>query len=175
MRRAAKIAVAVAAPVLLVAACAGSSTSPTSTTSSGVEVQTHSGALGTYLTDSSGQTLYLWVADPKDKSTCTGECAAAWPPLTTKGTPEAAGKADAGLIGTITRDGGAKQVTYAGHPLYYFAGDGGAGQTNGQGSDGFGAKWWVVTADGAPVTGAASSSGHATPSGSSDDYGGGGY
>ena len=52
-------------------------------------------------------------------------------------------------LGTITRSDGTKQVTYDGHPLYYFAGDSGAGMASGQGSDGFGAKWWLVSPAGA--------------------------
>ncbi|HUN38126.1 MAG TPA: hypothetical protein VMU95_39550 [Trebonia sp.] len=55
-------------------------------------------------------------------------------------------------LSTITRSDGTKQVTYDGHPLYYFAGDSSAGQANGQGSDSFGAKWWLVSPAGADVT-----------------------
>ena len=47
--------------------------------------------------------------------------------------------------GTTKRADGSREVTYAGHPLYLFAGDSRAGQTTGQGSTGFGAPWWVVT------------------------------
>jgi hypothetical protein len=57
-------------------------------------------------------------------------------------------------LGIITRSDGGKQVTYDGHPLYYFSGDSGPGQANGQGSDGFGAKWWLVSPAGAGVTAA---------------------
>jgi predicted lipoprotein with Yx(FWY)xxD motif len=60
-------------------------------------------------------------------------------------------------LGTITRSDGTKQVTYDGHPLYYFVGDKGAGQASGQGSDGFGAKWWLVSPAGADVTASVSS------------------
>jgi hypothetical protein len=73
-------------------------------------------------------------------------------------------------LGTITRSDGTKQVTYDGHPLYYFAGDSGAGTATGQGSDGFGAKWWLVSPAGADVTAsvssftAGSSNGGGTPS-----------
>jgi len=113
-------------------------------------ITTHKGPLGTYLTDEAGRTVYLWVADPKSKSECTGQCAVYWPPVL--GAPQAlAGVAQKGL-GTLTRTGGAKQVTYHGHPLYYFAGDSKAGETNGQGSDGFNAKWWVVNADGKAIS-----------------------
>ena len=78
-------------------------------------------------------------------STCSGACAQAWPPVTTTGTPKASGAVKASLLGTTKRADGSSEVTYAGHPLYTFAGDTQAGQTNGQGSNGFGAPWWVVT------------------------------
>ena len=115
-----------------------------------VVITTHKGPLGTYLTDEAGQTVYLWKADPKGKSVCTGQCAVYWPPVL--GAPQAlAGVAQAGL-GTLTRAGGKKQVTFHGHPLYYFAGDTKPGLTAGQGSDGFDAKWWVVSAAGKAIT-----------------------
>ena len=82
----------------------------------------------------------------------------------------ATGGAKASDLGTITRSDGTKQVTYDGHPLYYFVGDSAAGQTNGQGSDNFGAKWWLVGASGAMITGsdtAAAAAGNApAPAGS---------
>jgi hypothetical protein len=67
--------------------------------------------------------------------------------------------AKAADLGTITRSDGTKQVTYDGHPLYYFAGDSGPGQTNGQGSDGFGAKWWLVAPAGTQITAADTAAG----------------
>ncbi len=115
-------------------------------------MQTTTGSAGTYLTDSSGASLYLWVADTGSTSTCSGACATAWPPLLTTGKPTAGGKADASLLGTTTRSDGKKQVTYAGHPLYTFIGDKHAGDTAGQGSNGFGAKWWLVTPAGKAIT-----------------------
>ena len=84
-------------------------------------------------------------------STCSGACAQAWPPLTTSGTPKAGGKVKASLLGTTTRSDGSREVTYAGHPLYYFEGDSAPGQTTGQGSDGFGAPWWVVSPAGKAI------------------------
>jgi len=85
-------------------------------------------------------------------SACTGACAGAWPPVTTTGTATASGSAKASDLGTITRSDGSKQVTYDGHPLYYFSGDSGPGTATGQGSDGFGAKWWLVAPTGSDVT-----------------------
>jgi predicted lipoprotein with Yx(FWY)xxD motif len=78
-------------------------------------------------------------------STCAGACAQAWPPVTTTGTPKAGGAVKASLLGTTKRADGSREVTYAGHPLYTFAGDTKAGQTTGEGSNGFGAPWWVVS------------------------------
>ena len=71
--------------------------------------------------------------------------AQAWPPLTATTSPKAKGAVKASLLGTTKRADGSREVTYAGHPLYTFAGDTRAGQTTGQGSNGFGAPWWVVT------------------------------
>ena len=108
-------------------------------------VSTKTTSLGTFLVDGSGRTLYLWDADHGSKSACSGACAQAWPPVTTTGTPKASGAVKASLLGTTKRVDGSREVTYAGHPLYTFAGDTQAGQTTGQGSNGFGAPWWVVT------------------------------
>ena len=95
--------------------------------------------------------LYLWDADHGSKSTCSGACAQAWPPLTTTTTPKASGAAKASLLGTTTRADGSREVTYAGHPLYYYEGDTMPGQTTGQGSDSFGSPWWVVSSGGQAI------------------------
>jgi predicted lipoprotein with Yx(FWY)xxD motif len=122
------------------------STSNTSNSSGAASVvSTKTSSLGTFLVDGNGRALYLWDADHGSKSTCSGACAQAWPPVTTTGTPKASGAVKASLLGTTKRADGSSEVTYAGHPLYTFAGDTQAGQTNGQGSNGFGAPWWVVT------------------------------
>ena len=126
-----------------------------------------SGSGGAFLTNSSGDALYLWVKDGKNMSACSGACAGAWPPVTATGTVTAGSGVTAGDLGTMTRSDGTKQVTYDGHPLYTFSGDSAAGQTNGQGSDGFGAKWWLVAPTGAQITGAdtASSTSSSTSAG----------
>jgi hypothetical protein len=103
--------------------------------------------------------------------------------VTATGTVTASGSVNASDLGTITRSDGTKQVTYDGHALYYFSGDSSAGQTTGQGSDGFGAKWWLVSPSGAQITSAdkmsTSGSGGApaapasTPASSSSNAGGG--
>jgi predicted lipoprotein with Yx(FWY)xxD motif len=108
----------------------------------GAGVKTRHGKLGTYLVDSKGRTLYLFQKDKSTKSTCSGACAEEWPPLLTAGKAAASGSARKGLLGTSKRTDGTTQVTYNGHPLYYFSGDRKAGDTNGQGVNAFGAKWY---------------------------------
>lgn len=123
----------------------------------------------------SGHALYLWVADSHGKSSCAGNCAKYWPPLTSKGTPVAGHGVTAGDLGTITRAGGAKQVTYNGHPLYYFVADTSKSSTTGEGNDGFGAKWWLVAPTGSAITSGATSQAASSSSSSGGAYGGGGY
>jgi predicted lipoprotein with Yx(FWY)xxD motif len=144
-------AAAPAAPASSAAAPA-SSAGGASTSGGGTVITTASSSAGTFLTNGSGRAVYLWVKDTGDASTCTGACAGAWPPVTATGTVTAAGSAKASDLGTITRSDGTKQVTYDGHPLYYFSGDSGPGTASGQGSDGFGAKWWLVAPSGSDVT-----------------------
>ena len=120
-------------------------------------IKTASSSGDTFLTDGSGRAVYLWVKDTGGMSACTGACAGAWPPVTTTGAATASGSAKSSDLGTITRSDGSKQVTYDGHPLYYFSGDTGPGTATGQGSDGFGAKWWLVAPAGSDVTASVSS------------------
>jgi predicted lipoprotein with Yx(FWY)xxD motif len=108
--------------------------------------------LGQILVDEEGKTLYLFVADKGTASTCYTSCATIWPPVLTTGAPQAESGAKASLLGTTTRTDGKVEVTYAGHPLYYFIQDKKAGDTTGQGVNGFGALWWVVSPSGAAIT-----------------------
>ena len=117
----------------------------------GTTVKTTHGKLGTFLVGPKGRTLYLFEADKTTKSTCYNACATAWPPLLTSGKPKAAGKTKASLLGTTKRKDGKTQVTYKGHPLYYFIQDKKAGDTNGQDVNGFGARWYVVAPSGKKI------------------------
>src|SRR5215468_7273001 len=158
------------------ASVAGASSSASAGSASAVSIETHSGPMGTYLTDGSGRSLYLFAADTAGKSNCSGECASFWPPLT--GSATAMSGAQAGMLSTITRSDGTKQVTYDGHPLYYYAGDTGPGMDNGQGLNGFGAVWWLVAPSGASITSQVTVSGGAggtAPSSSPSSGGGYGY
>jgi predicted lipoprotein with Yx(FWY)xxD motif len=123
------------------------------------------------LTDGAGRAVYLWVKDSGGQSACDGACAGAWPPVTSSGTVTASGGAQSSDLGSITRSDGTKQVTYNGHPLYYFVGDAAPGQAKGQGSDSFGAKWWLVSPSGADVTATVTSF---SPGSSGGSSGGGG-
>jgi len=131
----------------------GSGGSTSSTGPSGVAtVSAASTKLGMVLVDGSGRTLYLFEKDQPNQSACTGACVAAWPIDQSSGTPKAGGGVKASLLGTIRRADGTTQVAYNGHPLYYYDGDNGAGQLNGQDVDAFGAKWFVVTPAGGADT-----------------------
>jgi predicted lipoprotein with Yx(FWY)xxD motif len=132
--------------------------------SSSVTVASKKEKLGTILVTGKNQTLYLFQADKqKNKSTCNSACASAWPPLIVTGKPTAGSGVKANLLSTATRSDGKKQATYNGHPLYRFAGDTKAGQTNGQGQNAFGAKWYVLGTNGKQITSSPSSS--SAPSG----------
>ncbi len=97
---------------------------------------------GSILTDANGMTLYMFLNDTSTTSTCTGGCATLWPALLTNGSPVAGTGVDGTKLGTSTRADGGVQVTYNGHPLYYFSSDKAAGDTNGQGIKSI---WYVVS------------------------------
>jgi predicted lipoprotein with Yx(FWY)xxD motif len=101
--------------------------------------------LGNILVDSQGRTLYLFQKDSGTTSSCTGACAAAWPPLRVNGQPTVGSGANASMVGTTTRSDGNPQVTYNGHPLYLYSGDQNPGDTNGQGLTQFGGGWFAVS------------------------------
>lgn len=116
------------------------------------------GAHGPHLADSAGNALYYAEGD-KDGSKCVGDCLQAWPPvLATQTQPSGATGVQGGMIATITRPDGSRQVTYNGLPLYRYAADGGAGNTNGHGVKDKYATWLLVGAQGTPI--AAGHAGH---------------
>jgi predicted lipoprotein with Yx(FWY)xxD motif len=120
---------------------------------SAASLKTRHGKLGTFLVDAKGHTLYLFQKDTSSKSRCAGACADAWPPLLTSGKPKGAGGVRKGLLGTSKRADGTTQVTYNGHPLYFYSGDAKAGDTGGQGLSAFGARWYAVTSSGRRIGG----------------------
>src|SRR4051812_14876494 len=110
-------------------------------------------SLGTILTDGRGFTLYAFDADKGTTSNCSGACATAWPPAPASGTDAQVGSGVMqSLVGQATRADGTTQLTYAGRPLYLFKGDSAPGNTNGDGSTAFGARWDALTATGQDAT-----------------------
>jgi predicted lipoprotein with Yx(FWY)xxD motif len=107
--------------------------------------------LGKILVDGNGRTLYLFEHDRANKSNCSNGCLTVWPALTAHARPHARGGAIGSKIGTIRRANGTRQVTYAKHPLYYYAGDTKPGDTSGQGLNQFGAKWYVLSPAGRKI------------------------
>jgi predicted lipoprotein with Yx(FWY)xxD motif len=137
-------AAAIAAALAVGAAFAGGA-------AGGARVDLAKTRLGTILVDSKGITLYDFVKDRGTTSVCYGACAALWPPLLTHGKPVAGPGVRASLLGTTRRKDGKLEVTYGGHPLYYFVTDRKPGQTTGQGVDQFGGPWWVISRAGKEI------------------------
>ena len=121
--------------------------------------------LGAVLVNAKGRTLYLFTKDKGAKSSCSGTCVKYWPPAITRAKPTAGSGLKAALLGTTTRSDGSKQLTYNHHPLYGFALDKAAGQTNGQGQTAFGGRWWAVSGHGTAVTKTSSTGTTTTTSG----------
>jgi predicted lipoprotein with Yx(FWY)xxD motif len=156
-------------PALIVAVAIVAIVAVIATSSGGAQRRTRQGAgagsaislaqtpAGKALVDANGRTLYLFVGDTPNVSRLSTAGQAVWPPFTAATLPAATGGASAAHVGTIPAS---KQITYNGHPLYYYVGDQRPGQTNGQGLNEFGARWYVLSASGAAIT-------STTPSGSS--------
>jgi len=111
---------------------------------------TSNGEYGDILTDDQGRSVYLFTKDTGDTSTCYDSCAEKWPPVLANGEAMAGDGVDQSMLGTTTRDDGATQVTYNGHPLYYYAQDQNPGDTTGQE---VGDVWYLVTVEGNQVGG----------------------
>jgi predicted lipoprotein with Yx(FWY)xxD motif len=159
------IALGVALTALL-AACSGSGASPSAAAPSaaapsaapasapaaaGTTLALADSALGKIVVDGQGKSLYMFTPDEDQAApTCVDKCAANWPALIVTGTPTLGAGLTAAASTVARTDGGGTQVKYGEYPLYYFAADTAAGQTNGQGQGG---KWYVVGADGEPIKG----------------------
>lgn len=139
MRRALLCAVV----ALFLAQAAVSASAPTLTVSGS--------AYGKILSDGRGFVLYAFTHDPRGRSTCTGDCARAWPPYLVHGRPTAGSGVNVRILGTTRRPDGSRQLTYAGRPLYYYVGDRKPKQILCQNVREFGGLWLVVRASGAVV------------------------
>lgn len=140
---------ALATALVLVVALGGGTAAVALSKGSNATVRPRHTTLGTVLADAKGRTLYLFGRDTTTTSTCSGACATNWPPALAGKKPTVGDGLDDAALGTTRRADGRLQVTYAGHPLYRFAGDQGQpGRVRGQGLTAFGGRWFVVGTDG---------------------------
>lgn len=128
----------------------GESSDTTSSTGGTAAVITSANAkgVGRVLVDSKGFTVYDFHKDKGGKSSCYGACAKGWPPMLTEGKPQTGEGAMASKLGTVERNDGTVQVTYAGHPLYTFVEDKSPGEANGNDVSAFGAQWYALRSSG---------------------------
>jgi predicted lipoprotein with Yx(FWY)xxD motif len=138
-----------AAAVLVLSAC-GSGERVSLEARPNLGITTADSDFGSMLFDERGQAIYLFDKETSDDAQCYDDCAEAWPPVLTEGAPAADGDVDAALLGTTERDDGSVQVTYNGHPLYFYA-DEAPGEVKCHDVDDYGGTWLVVTPDGEPA------------------------
>lgn len=118
-----------------------------SITASQTTIKTGASDFGAILYDATGQAIYIWEVEKSSQPQCYGDCEQAWPPVLTDGAPVAAGQVDAALLGSTSRTDGSRQVTYAGHPLYFYAHEG-KNEVKCHNIRTHGGLWWVVTPEG---------------------------
>jgi predicted lipoprotein with Yx(FWY)xxD motif len=140
----------VAAPSAAAPSAAAPSEAAPSAAAGDATIALTTNALGEMIVDAAGKSVYAFTPDSAGVSTCYDDCATNWPALLADGStaPTAGAGLDASKLTTVDRTDGTKQVKYGDWPLYYFAGDSAAGDTNGQG---VGTKWYVVDATGAMI------------------------
>jgi predicted lipoprotein with Yx(FWY)xxD motif len=115
----------------------------------GPRVTLRDSQFGPVLFDARNRALYLFTRDPRRKTRCYGDCAAAWPPFYAKGRPRAGRGVDRDLLGTIQRRDGRRQVTYKGQALYFYVDDP-RGQVLCNDVVEFGGTWYAVDSKGNP-------------------------
>ena len=167
------LVVIVAAAIAVIVSATGSSAKKGPAVPANSVISVRQTSLGKTLVDANGRTLYLFAADKPNVSKLSAAGQAIWPPFTSTAKPAATGGAVAGDIGTVTGAGanGAAQVTYNGHPLYYYVGDSNPGQTTGQGLNQFGARWYVLSPSGNAVISAPAASATSPSTGGGSAYG----
>jgi predicted lipoprotein with Yx(FWY)xxD motif len=129
---------------------ARSATTSHKTRAKGITVKVVSSQYGPVLADRRGQAFYLFASEKTARSRCYGACEQRWPAVLARGRPRAGPGAKSRLLGTTRRTDGRLQLTYAGHPMYYYLGDA-PGRILCQGVDEFGGLWLVVRSNGKPV------------------------
>jgi predicted lipoprotein with Yx(FWY)xxD motif len=166
------VVVGASALVLIAAGCGGAIPS---SNGGPATLKLTSSKEGRYLVDGQGHSLYLFEKDEGGESYCNGACAAVWPALETEAMPHAGPGVDAAALGTIKRGDGDMQVTYHGHPLYYYAADASTpGKAKGEDIEQFGDGWYLVKAGGKSLEPDTSESNSGSDN-SGSNSGGGGY
>jgi predicted lipoprotein with Yx(FWY)xxD motif len=132
-------------PAATTAAATSPATSPTTAAGGETVAVATDAELGQILVDGEGRTLYGFMNDTNGVPTCYDACAANWPALVVTGDITVGAGLDASDFMTVERTDGGMQVKVGDRPLYRFANDAAAGDTNGQG---FGGVWFVVGPDG---------------------------
>jgi predicted lipoprotein with Yx(FWY)xxD motif len=169
---------------LVVAGCGGGSSNSNTATANensgstkggGTVSATSISGLGTVLVNSEGLTAYMFAKDNGTTSSCYGACAQGWPPVIAEGKPSAGESAMSAQLGTTRRKDGNMQVTYAGHPLYTYAGDTAPGEANGNESTAFGGKWSAMDEAGEAVGGTATGGVEEAPEEETSESSSGGY
>ena len=174
MKRVIGYTLAAIGTAMLIAAAAQAGTSVSSHhQTAGALVSVRKTALGSVLVDARGRTLYLFEKDRNGVSMCSSACTTYWPRLTSGAAPRAGSGVHKQLLSLGKTHNGARQVLYAGHPLYTFVGDKSAGQTTGEGLTNFGAGWYAIAANGQKID--KSDAAGSSTSGSGGGYGSGGY
>jgi predicted lipoprotein with Yx(FWY)xxD motif len=171
-----RVSLVVGSAALLLAACGGGAQEASdgggeSQPEAAATVEVATADVGDIVVDSEGMALYMFVPDQEGgEPTCYDDCAQTWPALEADGEPTAGDGLEQSLLGTVERTDGTTQVTYNDLPLYLYAGDEAAGDTNGQGiSD----VWWVLSPEGEPIEGTAAGGGGAGGGGGGAGGGGG--
>ena len=121
--------------------------SPEATEATGTVITTGDSDFGKMLFDKNEQAIYIWEVEKTEKPECYGDCAVAWPPVLTDGEPQADGDVKESLLGTTKRSDGKTQVTYNGHPLYYYAHEE-PGEVKCHNVSTHGGLWWVIQPNG---------------------------
>ena len=109
------------------------------------------GGVRKYITDATGRSVYAFMKDTKNVSTCVDACAAAWPPVGATSSASTDTSVKAAMVGVITRSDNKNQTTYNGMPVYYYEDDKKPGDIKGQGKNEFGGLWYVVSPSGQTV------------------------
>ncbi len=125
----------------------------TASAAGGAKISLRQTSLGMILVNARGHTLYAFTKDARNKDRCvtTSGCTSVWPVVTTHGKPHGGAGVKGAMLSTIKLPGGSRQVTYAGHPLYAYAGDSSAGETDYVGADQFGGTWLAVNGAGKTI------------------------